>query len=223
MKATPGSARTRGAAISAGAVLVGLAADRWARRSRATRAERDGAVAGDELVSLPLWQATRAVTIAARPAEVWPWLVQMGYPTRRAGWYTPYLMDRVLFGIRARSAERIRPDLQMLAVGDVVPDSDGGESFFTVALLDVHRAIVLRSRTHPLPAYRDVDFTWAFEVREDTAGTRLLMRARVRYAPVWPAWIVHVLVRVGFGLGDVVQAGAMLGGIRRRAEGRVRR
>ena len=48
------------------------------------------------------------------------------------------------------------------------------------------------------------------------------MRARVRYTPLWPAWIVGLLMRVGFGFGDVVQAGAMLGGIRRRAEGRTR-
>ena len=97
---------------------------------------------------------------------MWPWLVQMGYPTHRAGWYTPWLMDRVLFGIRARSATRIRPDLQGLAVGDVVPDSDSGVSFFTVARLDPERALVLRSTTHPLPAYRDVDFTWAFVLRD---------------------------------------------------------
>ena len=45
------------------------------------------------------------------------------------------------------------------------------------------------------------------------------MRARVRYTPVWPAWLVRLLVAGGFGLGDVLQAGAMLGGIRRRAEG----
>jgi len=148
--------------------------------------------------------------------------VQMGFPTRRAGWYTPYWMDRLLFGIRARSAERIVPELQQLALGDVVPDSDSGASFFTVARLDPGRALVLRSHTHPLPIYRDVDFTWAFALREDPGGTRLVMRARVRYTPLWPAWIVGLLMRVGFGFGDVVQAGAMLGGIRRRAEGRTR-
>jgi hypothetical protein len=174
---------------------------------------------GDDLVPAPLWQATRATTIAAPAQAVWPWLVQMGFPTRRAGWYTPYWMDRLLFGIRARSAERIVPELQRLAVGDRVADSDSGETFFTVARIDPGRNLVLRSNTHPLPAYRDVDFTWAFALRDDAAGTRLVMRARVRYTPVWPAWIVRVLVRAGFGLGDVVQAGAMLGGIRRRAEG----
>jgi hypothetical protein len=35
---------------------------------------------------------------------------------------------------------------------------------------------------------------------------------------VWPAWIVKGLITVGFGLGDVIQAGGMLRGIRARAE-----
>lgn len=216
-----GGTRRRSGAPAAlvAAALAGIAAEAWVRRSRATPAERIGAVAGDELMSAPLWQATRATTIAAPAAAVWPWLVQMGFPTHRAGWYTPYWMDRLLFGIRARSADRLVPELQHLALGDVVPDSDSGASFFTVARLDRGTALVLRSHTHPLPIYRNVDFTWAFALREDRRGTRLVMRARVRYTPVWPAWIVGVIVRAGFGLGDVVQAGAMLHGIRRRAEG----
>lgn len=207
----------RRAAIAAAAVAL-AAAERWTRGTRATGAERAGPLPGDELVAAPRWAATRAVTIRAPRSAVWPWLVQMGYPTRRAGWYTPYWMDRLVFGIRTRSAEAIVPGLQDLAVGDVVPDSDTDVSWFVVAALDPQRALVLRSHTHPLPAYRDVDFTWAFALCEAPEGTRLLMRARVTCTPVWPAWAVTLLLRGGFGIGDVVQAGAMLGGIRRRAE-----
>ena len=56
-------------------------------------------------------------------AAVWRWLVQMGYPTHRAGWYTPYWMDRPILGIRAHSADHIVPELQSLSPGDRVPDS----------------------------------------------------------------------------------------------------
>lgn len=208
----------RGTTFVVAVLTAAAAAERWSRRSRATRAERAAPLPGDELVGRPRWQATRAITIRVRPAEVWPWLVQMGFPTRRAGWYTPAWMDRLLFGIRARSADEVVPGLQDLRVGDVVPDSDSGVSYFVVAMLEPERVLVLRSHTHPLPAYRDVDFTWAFVLRPVPDGTRLVVRARVTCTPVWPAWAVTLLLRVGFAAGDVVQAGAMLDGIRRRAE-----
>jgi hypothetical protein len=33
----------------------------------------------------PQWNATRAVTVAATPEQIWPWLLQIGWG--RAGWY----------------------------------------------------------------------------------------------------------------------------------------
>jgi len=204
-------------------VLTGagwIAFEKWARVTRATNDEKHKRLPGDELVARPMWQATRAITIHAPPEAVWPWLVQMGYPTPRAGWYTPYWMDRAIFHIRARSADRIIPDLQNLAPGDRVPDSpDGVVSYFTVAEIAKGRALVLISHTHPLPIYRDVDFSWAF-ILEDagaSADTRLIMRARVAYTPVGPGPIIRFLVAAGFGIGDVLQAGAMLAGIKTRA------
>jgi len=168
----------------------------------------------------PMWQATRAITVRARREDVWPWLVQMGFPTRRAGWYTPFWFDKLAFGIRARSAETIIPGLQGLAVGDRVPDSDSGASFFTVARLEPARALVLFSATHPLPAYTEVRFSWAFVLDDVDGATRLVMRARTACTPVWPRAVVRALMLVGFGAGDVVQAGGMLLGIRQRAERR---
>jgi hypothetical protein len=202
----------------AAAAAAGYCLDRATRRTRATPDERHRPLPGDELVPQPLWQATRATTIQAPRQDLWPWLVQMGFPTHRAGWYTPFWLDRALFGIRARSAERIVSELQHLAVGDRVPDSDDGTSFFTVARIDAARALILHSHTHPLPIYRDVNFAWAFLLEDAGSATRLIMRARVNYAPVWPAPLVRFAILAGFGIGDLVQAGAMLDGIRRRAE-----
>ena len=151
---------------------------------------------------------------------MWPWLGQMGYPTHGAGWYTPYWMDRLIFGIRACSAHRIIPALQDLSPGDRVPDSpDADVSYFTVAEIAKNQALVLISHTHPLPIYRDVKLSWAFVLEDVGADTRLIIRARVRYAPVGPAPIIRLLIAAGFGIGDVVQAGAMLAGIKARAEG----
>jgi hypothetical protein len=202
-------------AAGASVVLAAAFIERWGRRTRASAAEKRQGLPGDAFVAAPMWEATRAVTIAAPPEQVWPWLVQMGFPTKRAGWYTPFWLDRALFGIRTRSASVIVPELQDLAVGDRVDDSDSGISYFEVAVLDRPHALVLVSDTHPLPAYEDVRFSWAFAL-EGAGTTRLIMRARVRYRPVWPPWLVWLLVVVGFGIGDFLQAGAMLQGIRSR-------
>jgi hypothetical protein len=168
-----------------------------------------------------MWQATRATTICARRDAVWPWLVQMGYPTHRAGWYIPSWIDRLLFGIRARSANEIVWELQQLAVGDRVPDSpDGQVAYFTVAGIEKDRALVLISHTHPMPIYRDVSFSWAFVLEDAGENTRLLMRARISFTPVGPARVIRASIGATFGIGDLVQAGAMLRGIKRRAESR---
>jgi hypothetical protein len=204
------------ALVAAGAVLAVL---RVGRRSGATTAETHERLPGDDIVAKPHWVSTRATSIAAPPEDVWPWIVQMGYPTLRAGWYTPHWLDRVQWGILARSADEIRPELQDLEPGDVVPDSPDGSVFFTVAELEPARALVLHSTRHLLRPMRAVDFSWAFVLQPDGAGTRLIMRARVRSEPAWAWLLLGPLV----GVGDWVNASVMLGGIRCRSERNVAR
>ena len=67
---------------------------------------------GDTLQAHPIFNATRAVTIAVPPASIWPWLVQMGHD--RAGWYSWDRLDN--FG--KRSAEEIYPELENLPFVD---------------------------------------------------------------------------------------------------------
>jgi hypothetical protein len=201
-------------------VAAGLAAwfgvHRFGRRSGATDEEVAADLPGDELVPRPMWQSTRAITIDAPPEEVWPWIAQMGFPSHRAGWYTPHWLDRLTFGIRASSAAEIRPDLQCLEPGDRVPDSDDWSAFFNVVEVDPPHALVLHSTRHVIEPIRTVDFSWAFVL--DTvprSKTRLLIRARTTYAPRWAAAFVELVI----GPGDFVNAGAMLRGIKARVEG----
>jgi hypothetical protein len=70
---------------------------------------------GDEPLPSAKGQWTNAITIRARPSEIWPWLVQMG--CRRAGWYSYDGLDNG--GVP--SAERIVPELQQVEVGDLFP------------------------------------------------------------------------------------------------------
>jgi len=188
---------------------------RIGRRSGLASGEAADALPGDEIVPDPIWQSTRAITIDAPPEEVWPWIVQMGFPSHRAGWYTPHWLDRLTFGIRQHSAERIVPELQQLEVGDRVPDSDDWSAYFTVADVEPPYALVLHSTRHVIEPIRTVDFSWAFVLRRSgPERCRLLIRARTRYTPRWALPFVELVV----GPADFVNAGAMLRGIKRRAE-----
>ena len=81
----------------------------------ATDDELARAMPGGQIQPQPIFNATRAVTIDARPEQIWPWMAQIGY--LRAGWYGYDWIDNE--GIP--SADRILPALQHLRVGDDLP------------------------------------------------------------------------------------------------------
>ena len=91
---------------AAATAVAAAAAFRLGRRSGVSAAELRAPLPGDGLVRRPTWSSTRATTIAAPPAAVWPWIVQMGYPAFRAGWYTPQWLDRLQWGIREGAQSR---------------------------------------------------------------------------------------------------------------------
>jgi hypothetical protein len=84
----------------------------WHIRWGATDAEVRAAMAGDRIVPAAPFSATRAITIAALPGRVWPWIVQMGYG--RAGFYTYDLVDNGGYP----SADDVLEQYQDFAVGD---------------------------------------------------------------------------------------------------------
>jgi hypothetical protein len=93
----------------------------WQLSWGATPEEVSRDLPGDELVPEPTFNATRAISIAAPAEEIWPWLVQVG--VARAGWYSYDILDN----LGHRSARHIIPELQNLAVGDVIPMSPDGK------------------------------------------------------------------------------------------------
>jgi hypothetical protein len=60
----------------------------------ATSRERAATLPGDGLIPGERGITTMATTIAAPPEAVWPWLVQLG--KRRAGWYLPARLERLV-------------------------------------------------------------------------------------------------------------------------------
>ncbi|HSJ64541.1 MAG TPA: hypothetical protein VK922_11670 [Gemmatimonadaceae bacterium] len=178
----------------------------------ATRQERREPLPGDDIVPLPRSSYTLAVTIGAARSEIWPWLVQMGQG--RGGFYTHVWVERLL-GAEIENADEILPDLQRLAIGDVVrltPDPYRGHpgQYMTVAHLKPRRSLVF-SQTLPNGARA----TWAFVLR--TAGvatTRLLLRRRSE-RPTWFDRVLHP--------GYLMMDAGVLRGLRKRAEAGARR
>ena len=230
--------RTAGtAAILTAAAIWAL--ERFGRRSGATKDEARLPLPGDETVARPLWASTRAITIDAPPERVWPWIVQMGFPPHRAGWYTPHWMDVAMWGDRPRSADYIVPELQDLKVGDTVPDSadysvyyeveavvppagaatsapaqaTAGTPATTPAAAPAH--LLLHSARHVFGPVKESDFTWVFVLQPaGVERTRFIVRARVSYRPLWTAPLIELLLNAG----DLVNAGFMLRSIKRLAE-----
>jgi len=52
---------------------------RWQLCWGATPAEVAGTLPGDDMCPSPRVSFTRAITVSARPDEIWPWLVQVGF------------------------------------------------------------------------------------------------------------------------------------------------
>jgi hypothetical protein len=162
-------------------------------------------MAGDELVPIVNWKVTRAISIGAPPAAVWPWLVQMGYG--RGGLYTYDWLDR-LFGVLDRpSADFVLPQFQHLSVGDVIPiRNDAG---WPVAALERERLLVLdirRPRLH---------LTWSFLLTATArGGTRLVLRYRGFVEPRFSELPLYAFLDVA----EFIMSRKMLLGIKARAE-----
>ncbi len=164
--------------VLAGAGLYG--ARRFYRNWGTTKEECETPLPGDELVGGPAVQTTEGVWIDAPASAVWPWLVQMGQD--RGGLYSYESLER-LIGLKLRNADRIHPEWQQLAVGDVVRLVPRGWMALRdglalpVAQIVDGQSIVLRVD----PTRSPWDGVWSFHVMprwEDRC--RLLVRSRSR-------------------------------------------
>jgi hypothetical protein len=207
---------SRAPALSARSVVVAIAvcasvAVLRARSLRwgATEEEVSLVLPGDELVPHADLTVTRAVTVGAAVAGVWPWIAQLGQG--RGGFYSYDFLEN-LVGCDIHSADRIDAEWQSIEVGDEVNLYPGGG--LVVARVKAGRALVLRggmpmART-PLP----YDFTWAFVLHGQPDGTtRLLVRERYGYSRRWARFMVEPVEFISF-----VMSRRMLRGIKVRAE-----
>lgn len=167
----------------------------------ADRDEVHRVLPGDELLPGPDGGSTRAITINAPPAAVWPWLVQIG-PAPRGGAYTYDWIENLL-GLGFHSTDRILDQYQHPEPGLAIGLGDNEMRFERI---EPERTLVLRSG--------DGNWLWSFNLIETGSGrTRLISRNRYR--------LPSAAARIGMlalEAGSLVMERRMLFGIRERAE-----
>ncbi len=167
----------------------------WMLRWGATDEERYKALPGDELVPDPVTTSTRAITVQAPVAAVWSWLAQIGQD--RGGFYSYEWLEN-LAGCKMHNADRVHPEWQQRAIGDVVKLhwALGNK----VASFEPNQAIVLEG--------------WGAFVIEllDDQRTRVILRSRT--ARAWSALYEVLLIE----LPHFIMERKMLLGLKKQAE-----
>jgi hypothetical protein len=134
----------------------------------ATQEEIDSSIIGDDLCASATVLATRCITIAALPKDVFPWIRQMGFG--RAGWYSYDWIDN----LGRKSATRVHEEWQDVNTGDLVPA--GPTSFqATIVQSPQHFVLEVKNGKKMIPW---LHFTLAYELRAVPEGTRLVTRMR---------------------------------------------
>ncbi|MHA3700562.1 hypothetical protein ACXR2U_00125 [Jatrophihabitans sp. YIM 134969] len=136
-----------------------------------TAAEVAAVLPGDDVVPDAEVVMDRAMTLPAAPAEVWPWLAQLG--KRRGGWYMSRRVERFVPPSR-RALRSLREEWLHPAVGDVVPDWGGRNADFVAVVVAPGRCLVQRSTRG------DMRLTWTLLLTPVAGGqTRLHLRLRL--------------------------------------------
>jgi hypothetical protein len=167
----------------------------------ATTEEASSRLPGDELLEDGDGVSTRAITIEAPAAAVWPWLAQMG-PSPRGGAYTYDWIENLL-GLDMHTTDRVLAEYQHPQVGDTL-----GYGSNRMRLERVEPEHVLSWRSE------EGNWVWSFVLDEHEDGkTRLISRNRFRL-PTLAARIAMLPLEPG----SLLMERKMLRGIQERAE-----
>jgi hypothetical protein len=166
----------------------------------ATEAEAAEGLPGDELLRDAHGVSTRAITINAPAAAVWPWLAQMG-PAPRGGAYTYDWVENLL-GLDMHSVDRVLPEFQNPEVG---ASFNLGANVMRLARVEPERVLSWCSQ--------DGSWVWTFVLEHDHDMTRLISRNRFRLPTLGAR-----LGMLPMEPGSLIMEQKMLRGIKLRAE-----
>ena len=146
----------------------------------ATAEERSRRLPGDEIVPNAAIGETRAITINAAVADVWPWLAQTGQD--RGGFYSFDLLEN-LVGCEMPTVDVLRTEKQVWQLGDKLwmypPDGAGGAGFATLRSYVPGRVLGFGTRMIGTSLDEPENGSWTFVLEPvDARTTRLLIRGR---------------------------------------------
>jgi len=200
-------------------ILLNATLRPWYMNWGATDTETQRVYPGDQLTPNVLSVATRAITIKASTADVWPWIVQVGED--RAGFYS-YTWLENLFLADMHNADRINPQWQTRQVGDTVwltnKNRYHGTARTLVAVYEPGHVMVLVSPPDYEKLVRQgppIDGVWTFILEPDgDHSSRLIMRSRGRSTGIFKRAFDYFI----FDPAHFIMERRMLLGIKQRAE-----
>lgn len=208
-----------GALQIAGCLLLSPFLRSWYNRWGASDKEIQETLPGDELVPNPMLGYTHAISIAAPPSAIWPWLVQIGQG--RGGFYSYDGLEN-LAGCKIQSADAILSEHQNPNPGDLVRLGPQGYPCFSIAAIEQGKALVLVSadpktgeptNNNPRTEKGYSIASWQFVLAsEDAKNTRMMVRQRLAYSPDM-AWVWRLTESISF-----VMERKMMLGIKNRVE-----
>lgn len=222
MTTSPESIKTRVACL-AGAflvlIVVHLAIARpWFVNWGATAAEQSLGLPGDEIVGNERDSETRAITIQAPAAAVWPWLAQLGQD--RGGFYSYEILED-LAGCQMNNLNRLDPTLQQWRMGDKLwmspPHRLGGAGHAPLVAQVVGSALAFSTKRFGTAADAPPDGSWSFVIQPiDPQSSRFIVRGRATASPGLGSTLFTRLV---FDPAHFVMERKMMIEIKARAEG----
>jgi hypothetical protein len=186
-----------------------------------TKEELQRELPGDELVKNVKGWYNHAITINATPANVWPWIAQLGQ--NKGGFYSYELLENIV-GSKIHNADDIVPKFQDTVIGNNVAMTPKAAPYIVTAI-EPGQVFVLQLRvnlqtqetvdnTQPLPA-KYQDSSWVFFLEETTEGTtRLISRSRND----WNQSKTNTFIYGMFGVISQAMDRKMLKGIKKRSE-----
>lgn len=211
-----------GGVLAVGALVTSPVLRRAYNRWGVDDGELRSGLPGDELVPDPDLGYTRGITVAAPVDAVWPWVAQLGQG--RGGFYSYDGLEN-LFRCDIHSADRVLPEHQDVAPGDVIRLAPGAAPSFRVHSVRAPHSLVLVGDGlvgdgpvggGPAAGAEQAAVTWQWVLRPcaEGRGTRLLVRQRLR-RPRAQRLLWRLVEPVGF-----VMERRTLRGIKERAERR---
>jgi hypothetical protein len=168
-----------------------------------------------------MYVTTRAITVRAPAAAVWPWILQLGQ--NRGGFYSYDALENI-FGLDIHSANEIRPEWQTPRVGEDYVTLDPQEQMkMTVVIMEPERAFVIRAGAPGEEPQPPGDFfkgeiccSWGFYLRRiDEGATRFIIRWRAAWADSTSSKLAKPLIIEPL---HFIMEERMLRGVRDRAE-----